>query len=83
MNADSSQILKFIYSEKAKKFCEISTVDWTVTTYDQSTVEIMQTFVSFSEYMNFKTTLGRPVIIAFQLETNHKTMLSNKGLHSG
>ena len=25
-------VLKFIYSEKAKKFCEISTVDLTVTT---------------------------------------------------
>ena len=46
--------LKFIYSEKAIKFCEISNVDLTVTTYDKSTVEILQNFVAFSEYMNFK-----------------------------
>ena len=45
--------LKFIYSEKATKFCEISTVDLTVTTLDKSTVEILQNFVAFSEYMNF------------------------------
>ena len=47
-------LLKFIYSEKATKFCEISNVDLTVTTYDKSTVEISQNFVAFSEYMNFK-----------------------------
>ena len=46
-------ILKFIYSEKAKKFCEISTVDLTGTTYDKSMVEISQNLVAFSEYMNF------------------------------
>ena len=45
--------LKFIYSEKATKFCKISTVDLTVTTQDKSTVEISQKFVAFSEYMNF------------------------------
>ena len=45
--------VKFIYSEKATKFCEISTVDLTITTYDKSTVEISQKFVAFSEYMNF------------------------------
>ena len=47
-------MVKFIYSEKAKKNCEISTVDLTVTTLDKSTVEISQNFVAFSEYMNFK-----------------------------
>ena len=45
--------LKFIYSEKAKNFCEISTVDLTVTTYHKSMVEISQKVVAFSEYMNF------------------------------
>ena len=39
---------------KAAKFCEISTVDLTVTTQDKSTVEISQNFVAFSEYMNFR-----------------------------
>ena len=47
-------MVKFIYSEKATKFCEISTVDLTVTTYDKFTLEILQKFVAFSEYMNFK-----------------------------
>ena len=46
-------LLKFIYSEKATKFCEISTLDLTDTTLDKSTVEISQKFVAFSEYMNF------------------------------
>ena len=42
--------LKFVYSEKATKFCEISLS--TVHT-DKSKVEISQNFVAFSEYMNF------------------------------
>ena len=43
--------LKFIYSEKAKIFCEISTVDlsYYVETV-KSTVEILRNFVNF---MNF------------------------------
>ena len=40
--------LKFIYSEKATKFCEISTRDVTVTKLDKSTVEISQKFLAFS-----------------------------------
>ena len=51
------QLLKFIYSGKATKFCEISTVDLTGTTWDKSTVEILQNFVAFSEYMNFNSFL--------------------------
>ena len=46
-------LLKFMYSEKAPKFCKISTVDLTFTTEDEFKVEISQNFVSFSEYMNF------------------------------
>ena len=40
--------LKFIYSEKATKICEISTVGLTGTAYDKSMVEILQNFVAFS-----------------------------------
>ena len=47
-------ILKFIYSEKATKFYEISTLILTVCTVDKSKVEISQNFVAFSEYTNFK-----------------------------
>ena len=45
--------LKFIYSEKATKFCEISTLDLSYVVTVKSTVEIWQNFVAFSEYMNF------------------------------
>ena len=45
--------IKFIYSEKATKFCEISTLLLSVCTVDESKVEILQNFVAFSEYTNF------------------------------
>ena len=45
--------LKFIYSEKATKFCEISTLLLSVCTLDKSEVEISQNLVAFSEYTNF------------------------------
>ena len=45
--------LKSIYSEKAIKFCEISTLNWTTVHTVKSKVEILQNFVAFSEYMNF------------------------------
>ena len=44
------------YSEKAKKFCKISTVDLTVIAMDKSKVESLQDFVAFSEYMNLTYT---------------------------
>ena len=46
-------MVKFIYSEKATNFCEISTVDLSYVVTVKSTVEISQNFVAFSEYMNF------------------------------
>ena len=39
-----AKVLKFIYSEKATKFCKI---------HPKLTVEILQNFMSFSEYMSF------------------------------
>ena len=53
-NKTRSHWLKFIYSEKAKTFWEISTVDLSYVVTVKSTVEILQNFVAFSEYMNFK-----------------------------
>ena len=41
--------VKFIYSEKATNFCEISTVDLSYVVTVKSTVEISQNFVDFSE----------------------------------
>ena len=45
--------IKFVYSEKATKFCEISTLLLSAVHTDKSKVEISQNFVTFSEYMNF------------------------------
>ena len=42
-----------MYSEKATKFWEISTVDMSYVVAVKSTVGISQNFVAFSEYMNF------------------------------
>ena len=46
-------LLKFIYSDKATKFCEISTLLLSYVVPVKSKVEISQNFVAFSEYMNF------------------------------
>ena len=51
---DIRHIIKFIFSEKATQFCEISTLLLTVCTVVKSKVEILQNFVVFSEYINFK-----------------------------
>ena len=52
-------LLEFMYSEKATKFCEISTVDLSyVVVTVKSMVEISQNFVTFSEYMNSKSSFA-------------------------
>ena len=48
-------LLTFIYSEKATKFCEISTLLLSYVVPVKTKVEISQNFVAFSEYMNFKS----------------------------
>ena len=50
---ERSLLIKFVYSEKATKFCEISTLLLSTVHTDKSKVEISQNFVAFSEYMNF------------------------------
>ena len=50
----SQILLKFVYSEKATNFCEISTLLLFTVHTDKSTVKIAQKFVAFSEYTNFK-----------------------------
>ena len=47
------RILKFVYSEKATNFCEISTLLLSIVHTDKSKVDISQNFVAFSEYINF------------------------------
>ena len=46
-------IIKFVYSEKAAKFCEIFTLLLSYVVPVKSKVNILQNFVAFSEYMNF------------------------------
>ena len=46
--------VKFIYSEKATKYCKISTLLLSYVVPVKSKVGILQNFVAFSEYMNFK-----------------------------
>ena len=46
-------VVKFIYSEKATKFCEISTLLLSYVVPVKSKVKISQNFVAFSEYVNF------------------------------
>ena len=46
-------MLKFIYSEKATKFCKIFPLLLTVCNVVKSKGKISQNFVAFSEYMNF------------------------------
>ena len=46
-------ILKFIYSEKAKKFGEIFPLVLTIVHTVKSKRKISQKFAAFSEYMNF------------------------------
>ena len=45
--------VKFIYSEKATKFCEISTLLLSYEVSVKRKVEISQNCVAFSKYMNF------------------------------
>ena len=54
INSKKKPLLKFIYSKKATKFCEIFTLLLSYVVPVKSKVKISQNFVAFSEYMNFK-----------------------------
>ena len=56
---------KFIYSEKATKFCEIFTLLLSDVVPFKSKVKISQNFVAFSEYMNFNN-FRKDISILFQ-----------------
>jgi hypothetical protein len=51
-NKQTNHSLKFIYSEKAAKFCEIFPILLTGWTAVKSKGKISHNFVAFSEYMN-------------------------------
>ena len=59
-------------SEKATKFCEISTLLLSVCTVDKSKVEISQNFVAFSEYTKFKDS---GIYVTIDLVTILKTLV--------
>ena len=58
-------VLKFIYSEKATKFCKISTNYLFYVLPVKSKVEILQNFVAISEYLNFKIDYFKFYLIRF------------------
>ena len=63
-------LLKFIYSEKASRFCEIFTLLLSYGVPVKSKLIISQNFVAFSEYMNFTwKTSGR---VDYFSETNKR-----------
>ena len=54
-SCEIADALKLIYSEKATKFYEISTLDLSYVVTVKCTVEISYNFVAFSGYMNIGT----------------------------
>ena len=64
-------VVKFIYFEKATKFCEIFTLLLAGTTQDKSKVKISQNFVAFSEYLNFNCQVDEI-----------SSQITNQGTHS-
>ena len=64
-------MIKFIYSEKATKICEIFSLLLSYAVPVKSKVKISQYFVAFSEYMNYK---GRK-----NSEANFLVLSSKKG----
>ena len=57
--------LKFIYSEKASRFCEIFPLLLTAVHTVKSKGKISQNFVAFSEYTNFNVWLIWSILIVF------------------
>ena len=53
LEAEQKELIKFIYSENATKFCKIFTLLLSYVVPVKSKVKISQNIVAFSEYMNF------------------------------
>ena len=67
-------VIKFIYSKKASKFCKITTLLLSYEVPVKSKVEILQYFVAFSEYMNFKISKANYDL----LNSSKKTLAKSK-----
>ena len=76
-------MIKFIYSEKATKFSEISTLLLSYVVPVNSKVEISQNLVAFSEYMNFTENFCDSVIMSSLMYPTHegKTNIKLEFLH--
>ena len=70
-----SLLLKFIYSEKATKFCEISTLLLSTVHADKNKVKISENFVAFSEYMNFIIHPFLDVILTYYIPISQCTLV--------
>ena len=68
--------IKFIYSEKATKFCEIFTLLLSVCTVDKSKAKILKFFLAFSEYMNFNELAHLPHRSSTSLEVGSNYTLN-------
>ena len=62
---------KFIYFKKATNFCKISTVDLSYVVMVKSMVEILQNFLTFSEYMNFITKVQKRGHCIYKLQNQN------------
>ena len=71
----SSLPLKFIYSEKAAKFCGIFTLLLSYVVPVKSKLKISQNFVAFSEYMNFKVRTYLSTAVFREIDRSHLCLL--------
>ena len=68
---NSLYLAKFIYSEKAAKFWQFSTLLLSVSTVEENKVEISQNFVAFSAYTNFKNGSNFCHLSVLKFKKNH------------
>ena len=76
MNLD---YLKFIYSENATKFFEISTSLLSYVVPVKSKVEILQNFVAFSEFMNFTRSNFQNSLLLVEFQGNSELVFRDIG----
>ena len=71
-------LVKFIYSEKSTKCCEIITLLLSYVVPVKSKVKVLQNFVAFSEHMNFKELENKQPSLEPTLPCNHfKDLIKN------
>ena len=71
--------IKFIYSEKATKFCKISTLLLSYVVPVKCKVEIWQNCVVFSEYMHFNFRIWKVLQLSFYSSNQNAVTEMSKG----